>query len=268
MAACKIDMLNEDCKMNDENEIPITCNECNQPVKDQSEYCQYCGAHLPGQVVTINIFNNLSLRRVFLFYFVYLFISLLVKHTRWFAGYDQLFWVELVLGIITFWFAWLNRKEMLPVIRFTHLRWSIFLLIILFAALASGLVNYSMRQVNISFFNADINYFNAYRLYYFPTAIMIYSIAIVPAIFEEVAFRGVLYNYCANFLDDKLVVAVTAFLFAIMHLSLLSLIWLVPFGFLLGHLRRKYNTLWYGIAFHFVFNLIAVLLDLYRGEAL
>jgi len=73
-----------------------------------------------------------------------------------------------------------------------------------------------------------------------------------------------MYNYCASFLDERLVVAVTAFLFAIMHLSLLSLVWLIPFGFFIGHLRRKYDTIWYGIVFHFIFNLTACCIDLYR----
>jgi membrane protease YdiL (CAAX protease family) len=96
---------------------------------------------------------------------------------------------------------------------------------------------------------------------------MIYSIALLPAVFEEIAFRGVMYNYCNNFLDEQLAVVITAFLFAIMHLSLISLIWLIPFGIFIGMLRHKYNTIWYGIIFHFTFNLTACIIDLYRqGE--
>jgi membrane protease YdiL (CAAX protease family) len=93
---------------------------------------------------------------------------------------------------------------------------------------------------------------------------MVYSIAMLPAFFEELAFRGVLFNYCNTFLDERLVVAVTAFLFAIMHLSLISMVWLIPFGFFIGYLRQRYQTLWYGIVFHFVFNLTACAVDLYR----
>ena len=96
---------------------------------------------------------------------------------------------------------------------------------------------------------------------------MVYSIALVPALFEELAFRGILYNYLGSFLDGHLTVMVTAFVFAAIHLNFFSLIWLVPFGVLIATLRRKYNTLWYGIIFHFVFNITACLFDLYRqGE--
>ncbi|WP_207491895.1 CPBP family intramembrane glutamic endopeptidase [Aridibaculum aurantiacum] len=254
--------------MEEELTIPHTCEECQHSVQDGDHYCYNCGAHLNEQVVTVNIFNNFSLRQVFLFYFIYLFICLLVKHTRWFDSYDRLFWIEIALAAVTLHFAWRNRKSLFPILRFNNFKWQVFLGVIIFAAAASCIVNVTMRQVNVSFFGADVNYFNAYKLYFFPVATMIYSIAVIPAIFEEVAFRGIMYNYCENFLDERLVVAVTAFLFAIMHLSLLSLVWLVPFGFFIGHLRRRYNTLWYGIFFHFAFNLTAVVIDLYKGGQL
>lgn len=254
--------------MEDELPIQYTCDECQHPVHEEHRYCANCGAYLNGQPVTINVFNNLSLRQVFTFYFVYLFICLAVKHSSWFSAYDELFWVELVLAAITLRFAWLNRRQISPVIRFNNFRWYIMAGIIALAAVASVFISITMREVNVTFFGSEVHYYQAYKMYLFPTAVMIYSIAIMPAIFEELAFRGVMFNYCSNFLDERLVVAVTAFLFAIMHLSLLSLVWLVPFGFFIGHLRRRYNTLWYGVAFHFVFNLTACLFDLYKGGQL
>ena len=38
------------------------------------------------------------------------------------------------------------------------------------------------------------------------------------------------------------------------HLSIISLLWLVPLGLVLGFLRGKYNTLWYGMVAHFTYN--------------
>jgi membrane protease YdiL (CAAX protease family) len=156
---------------------------------------------------------------------------------------------------------------MKPVLKFKTFKWQVLVGVISIAVAASCLVSFAASQVNVSFFDTDISYYRSYRIYAYPILIMLYSIALTPAIFEELAFRGVMYNYCASFLDERLVVAVTAFLFAIMHLSLLSLVWLIPFGFFIGHLRRKYNTIWYGIVFHFIFNLTACIFDLYRqGE--
>jgi membrane protease YdiL (CAAX protease family) len=254
----------------EENEnLPQTCNECSSLVQDDQRYCHNCGAYISSQAATVNIFNNASLRQIFAFYFIYLFICLLVKHTSWFNNYDNLFWIEIVLAIITLRFVWLNRREMKAIVKFQNFNWYVLLGVIGIAVAASCIVSLSVREVNVTFFNTDVSYFRAYRLYSYPTLIMIYSIALAPAMFEELAFRGVMYNHCASFLDERLVVAVTAFLFAIMHLSLLSLVWLIPFGFFIGNLRRRYNTVWYGIIFHFIFNLSACIMDLYRqGELL
>ena len=39
-----------------------------------------------------------------------------------------------------------------------------------------------------------------------------------------------------------------------MHLQIISLLWLIPIGLVFGLLRNKYNTLWYGVIGHFVYN--------------
>lgn len=246
-----------------------TCHECEVPVHDDQRFCHNCGNYLIAEAASINIFNNADLRGVFIFYFIYLFICLFIKHSSWFNTYDEIFWVELLLAAITLRFAWLNWPQIKPVIRFNNFKWPVFAGVIALAAAGSLLVTISVRELNVSFFQTEVNYYQAYKLYNYPTLVMFYSIALMPAIFEELAFRGVMYNYCVNFLDERLVVAVTAFLFAIMHLNLMSLVWLIPFAFFIGNLRCKYNTIWYGIVFHFVFNLTACLFDLYRqGELL
>jgi membrane protease YdiL (CAAX protease family) len=66
-------------------------------------------------------------------------------------------------------------------------------------------------------------------------------------------------------MDGQLVVIITAFMFGIVHLNFISLFWLVPFGILVGAMRKRFGTIWYGVIFHFTFNLIAVLFDLYRN---
>ncbi len=253
--------------MQHETTIQLSCDECEKQVLPHHRYCPNCGNYLAPEATTINIFNNIDLRNVFIFYFLYLFVCLTIKHSSAFNTYDELFWVEIVLALITLFFGWLNRAEIKPVLKFNNFKWLVVLQVVVFGAVGSFLVSFGVKELNGTFFHSEVNYYQSFRLYTFPTAVMIYSIAVMPAIFEELAFRGIMYNYCANFLDDRLVVAVTAFLFAVMHLSLVSLVWLIPFGFFIGNLRRKYNTLWYGIIFHFVFNLVACLFDLYKqGE--
>jgi membrane protease YdiL (CAAX protease family) len=89
----------------------------------------------------------------------------------------------------------------------------------------------------------------------------ILSIAVQPAIFEELAFRGVMYNHLEKVMDIKAVFIVTGMLFAILHISFVSIVWLLPFGILTAWMRKKSGHLWYGIAFHFFFNLTYVLTE-------
>jgi membrane protease YdiL (CAAX protease family) len=254
-------------KHNEETEEIYTCEECDTRVKSYQRFCHNCGAYLGSDAEHISIFNNSSLQTAFFFYVIYLFICLTVKYTNWFTSYDRLFWIEILLAVITILFARANRKSLKPVLRFNNFNWNTLLGVIAGAAVFSSVVNVFITEINISIFGTNINLYDGYRVYQFPVLIMFYSIALVPALFEELAFRGVLYTYLNTFLDERLVVMVTAFVFAAIHLNFFSLIWLIPFGILIGTLRRKYNTLWYGIIFHFVFNITACLFDLYReGE--
>ena len=56
-------------------------------------------------------------------------------------------------------------------------------------------------------------------------------------------------------------VYITAFVFGIIHLAVISMLWLVPLGLIFGMLRAKYNTLWYGVIGHFTYNLGFILLE-------
>ena len=170
--------------MMEEQEISIeTCAECGTPVATHHRYCQNCGAYLPDQSVAINIFNNTALRRVFIFYFIYLFICLLVKHTPWFETYKQLFWVELLLAGITGFYAWQNRTAIKPLLQTRGIKLNMMLAIILIAAGTSLLISLTVREVNITFFNSEVSYYQGFRSYFLPIILMVYSIATLPAFF-------------------------------------------------------------------------------------
>lgn len=245
-------------------EESYTCDECNNRVKGHQRYCHHCGAYLGADAEHISIFNNANLQAAFFFYSIYLFICLLVSYTGWFQSYSKLFWVEIIMAAIAIFYAKLNWAQIKPLLRFNNFRWTILGSLIAIACLFSLFVNISVNQINVSLFRSSTNLYDPYRIYEFPVLVMVYSIAIMPALFEELAFRGILYGYLTRFLDDRLVVMVTGFVFAAIHLNFFSLVWLVPFGIFIGSLRRKYDTLWYGVIFHFVFNTTSCLYDLYQ----
>jgi len=241
------------------------CEICDKEVKSYHRFCYNCGSYLGSDGMRQSLYKNSGLQPAFSFFFIYLFICLFVHSTDLFDDYSRLFWIELFLAVITLLYAAANFRSIKPLLRFRNFTFLRLAGCISLAVIASVVINIIVSKLNISFFGTDAGYYSRYSVYSMPALIMIYSIAINPAIFEELAFRGVIYNYLENFLDEKLVVIVTAFMFAIVHLSLISLFWLVPFGVLTGAMRKRFNTIWYGIIFHFTFNLIAVLFDLYKN---
>ena len=249
---------------NYESSYQYSCNECSSAVKGHQRFCHHCGAYLGAEAQQEDIFTNDHLRAASFFYGLNLLLCLLVRYTGWFETYDELFWMELVMAIVTLVFAYYQKEDILSLLRFKGLRLSLIVGLTVLAMSFSWLISTTVHELNVTLFKADTSYYNGYKIYIAPQLVMIYSIALMPALFEELAFRGVLYQYFSGILSDKLVVLVTAFMFAAMHLNFLSLVWLVPFGIFLGFLRRKYDTIWYSIIFHFVFNLTTCLLDLYR----
>jgi membrane protease YdiL (CAAX protease family) len=240
------------------------CEACETEVKGYHRFCHNCGEYLGSDGTRISLFNNSSMQSAFTFFIIYLFVCLLVHFTNWFDDYNRLFWVEIFLGALTIFYVWINFKEIKPVLRFRNFSLVRLTGCISLAVISSVLVNIIVSKLNISFFGTDASYYGRYSIYSMPVLVMVYSIALNPAIFEELAFRGVIYNYLNSFLDERLVVIVTGFTFGIMHLNFISLFWLVPFGILVGAMRKRFGTIWYGVIFHFTFNLIAVLFDLYK----
>jgi len=240
------------------------CDACHHQVKGYHRFCYNCGEYLGSDSTRISLFNHSSLQSAFSFFIVYLFVCLAVQFTNWFDSYDRLFWVEFFLASFTLFHVFKNYKAIQPVLKFHNFSVLRLAGCILLATIASVLINIIVIKLNFSFFRTDTSYYTRFSVYAMPAAVMIYSIAVNPAIFEELAFRGVLYHYLDTFLNERLVVVVTGFAFAMMHLSFISLFWLVPFGIFVGAMRKRFGTIWYGVIFHFIFNLIAVLFDLYR----
>ena len=241
------------------------CEYCNKEVKGFHRFCHNCGEYLGFDATKTSLYSNASLQSAFIFFGIYLFVCLVTHFTDIFDSYDRLFWVEIFLAVVTIFYVRLNYEALKPVLKFKNFNVVRLIGCISLAAIASSLINFIVSKMNISFFGTDSGFYGRYSIYTMPALIMVYSIAIYPAIFEELAYRGVMYNYLNNVLDERVVVVITGFMFAIMHLSLISLFWLIPFGILVGAMRKRFGTIWYGVIFHFTFNLVAVIFDLYKS---
>lgn len=80
-------------------------------------------------------------------------------------------------------------------------------------------------------------------------------IAILPAIFEEIMFRGVLQNVLTKwFKGPWAAILVTAFIFSIIHMSFYGFFVRFALGIILGLVFYYSGSLWLVIIFHFLYN--------------
>ena len=158
-------------------------------------------------------------------------------------------------------FAATNLEEVRSVFERNNNKIEIVIIVFVGATLAAVLVSMVAGWINVSI-NSD-EFYDTYLFQdtAFPLVISILFICVQPAIFEEVAFRGFLFNNLQHVASTTGAVYVTSFMFGIMHLSYISLIWLVPLGIISALMRTRFNTLWYGMIAHFTYNLTIVLID-------
>lgn len=81
---------------------------------------------------------------------------------------------------------------------------------------------------------------------------------IQPALIEELAFRGVIFSALCSALRPRDAAIVSAVLFAILHLSIVSFPHLFVMGVILAWLRIRAGTLYPGMLLHLVHNVICV----------
>ena len=91
--------------------------------------------------------------------------------------------------------------------------------------------------------------------------VIILDICVMPAIWEEIAFRGLIQTGLATAVKTREAIILTAVLFAIIHFSALSGIYLFGLGLVLGVLRHRSQSLVPGMLMHFFHNLAIVLVE-------
>lgn len=88
----------------------------------------------------------------------------------------------------------------------------------------------------------------------------LFVIALLPAIFEEVAFRGALQNLLSRAMNGSVwAVVITSVLFSAIHFSYDGFVARVMLGFVLGWMYYRTGNLWLPVFGHFVNNAIGVI---------
>lgn len=241
--------------------MDTSCLHCKNPISSLDTYCGNCGKKVGLQK---EIKEKSSLQLVIAFYLTFLVFAI-VSYALYSQDYSlgTEIVVEVIFILLTLLFTFFDARHVFALYNIRQLRWSNCLFAILFPVASAFIVYYSVGWANEAIFGAADNVFYNYQEY--PNAffwIMIFYV-VIPPIFEELAFRGFLFNQMRQFASPKATILATGFIFALIHFSVVSIVWIFPFGIVLGYLRYRYNTLWLGMIVHLIHNLIVVLLDYY-----
>jgi membrane protease YdiL (CAAX protease family) len=95
---------------------------------------------------------------------------------------------------------------------------------------------------------------------------VVFASAVVPAVAEELLFRGVIQPALVKRIGPMLGIVLTAFLFASYHLNPWMFVSLFIVGTLFGYVTYKTGTFWAGALAHFGNNLLAIV-ELNRTES-
>jgi uncharacterized protein len=89
--------------------------------------------------------------------------------------------------------------------------------------------------------------------------VALFIMALLPAMFEEMFFRGVLQNLLVRWWQKPiLAIIVTSILFSLVHSSIYLFLSRAFLGFILGYMFYKTKNIWVNIAAHFINNTLAL----------
>lgn len=97
-------------------------------------------------------------------------------------------------------------------------------------------------------------------------AVALVAAAFLPALCEELFFRGILFDWLQRRWGDRWAVWVSAILFSALHFSLLGFASLLLIGWFLARLRLRYGGLVLPMLFHGVYNASVLLMNTYEAQ--
>ena len=235
---------------------------------------QFCGTC--GKEIVAAQYNALSYREdaftilspTLAYYGITLLLLATYKLTTLFPdGFEGMVAITIIDTIIVLAFSALFFRQLKPLFSFENVRPKLVAMIVTCAIGGAVVVSVVADLINISI-SEDV----FYSTYLFedtnhPLLFAILFIAVHPAIFEEIAFVDSCTIMYHDWQRHQNAIYITGFVFGIIHLAIISMLWLVPIGIIFAWLRWKYNTLWYGMIGHFVYNFCITVIE-YNGWTL
>lgn len=236
------------------------CKNCGFTTIEDASFCSNCGRLLKRTEKTLDFTPMLWGMG---YYFLLLLVISIFSNIEMNPLMLKL-WLSVFFLVATFTVAYnSNFKELLPLYQINKIDPVRMVVVIVLSVLVSLVLNLLLPQINNLIFKTEgTNLYIGFSLTRFSLFLILLNMAIVPAVFEEMAFRGFMFNLMKNYMNPEAAITVCSFLFAILHLNILSMFWLFPVALVWGWLRVKYNTIWYGMASHFFLNLTTFIVEL------
>jgi membrane protease YdiL (CAAX protease family) len=239
---------------------PPACAACGSPLRDGARFCARCGA-ARGETIApppVEARAHPAARDLAIAlgtYFVCLspLLVLIAGHGRSLAEMDAVEWTSGGAGLVG---MLLLGKAALRGFGPPRAGLRGIALAIAVTAAVLGLVELFMRAVPSLFLDVD----DLMRGFGLGLGGTLWHVSILPAVTEEIAFRGAVLGGLRGMLGDRAAIAASALCFAILHLSVLSLVHLTVLGVVLGVVRVRSGSLWPCMLIHGSYNAAIVLL--------
>jgi uncharacterized protein len=248
------------------DEIPDkkTCAQCGSLIALNGRFCNHCGA----KQVKTNTHSTVNhwglLQQAGLFYAIDIVVCALASFVEALKTFSFFLFSDITMAISAVLFFCLDWRETKKLLVWRNFSWQKMAAYAAIAMAAQIVVHYSVGWLNVVVYSKDEDYYHYLKNGNISGAgLVVFFTAVAPALFEELGYRGYLLQTLLKITDKEQAVYISAFLFAIIHMSFISLFWLIPFALFLGFVRMKENTLWYGILIHFCFNLTACIFDIF-----
>lgn len=259
-------MDNEKSLAGQQEPLPIYCDNCSNQTDYNKRYCRHCGAAINTIAEKSNEEKWISIKQAGLFFLLHAVACCIFSFVDIFNTISWKIAFDCFLAIVSIAFFALNWSELKNLLNwscFSISKLSAFCIIAIVGSIGVSLI---VRWINLELYSRTFSYYNFYLPHKHSISLAIFFTAVMPALFEELGYRGFLLGKLLQVTDTKQSIFISSFVFAIMHRSFISLFWLIPFALLIARIRIKEKTLWYGICIHFCFNFTATLLDILQYQ--
>jgi membrane protease YdiL (CAAX protease family) len=261
--------------MSSESESAPDCSRCGAALRAAALFCARCGTAVsaaereaePGIEPAQPSTDRSQELRVVGSLFGLLLAASLVFGIGYFVNPtgDFLPWESLVFAIVIVAFAVRYRSEILALLRpsaFDRRALGILAIGTLVQFVLLGAVFYLLVQTGIPFERiTDEMQRHDYALWQ-----LLALCSLAPAVFEEIAFRGIIFNRLSRVLGEREGWLVQAALFSVLHLSPVIFPTHFAMGLIFGWLRVRAGSLIPGMILHATWNAAIILLEL-KGPA-